>query len=225
MWHIRTFQRYFDSLTQKASRLFFITTITVHQWIWDAVWRASIQGWKNIGSQGRLRPLCRKRWSSVFIRWRLKSLFVHWSVHQLWKMRQNQWLELPNWHAASQNEQTLCRRQRQTSSKEIAGRRKNWDAWSYMIIKSYEQTFVASIHARSCKGACHTLDCDAKTASQKGFGGALPTFRHCVMENARWFIIPFGKLRRGKGWFPLIQIGILKVLTGRRQRKSDSAAA
>ncbi len=29
-----------------------------------------------------------------------------------------------------------------------------------MIIKSYEQTFVASIHARSCKleGACHTLD-------------------------------------------------------------------
>jgi hypothetical protein len=27
-----------------------------------------------------------------------------------------------------------------------------------MLIKSYEQTFVASIHAQSCKGACHTLD-------------------------------------------------------------------
>jgi hypothetical protein len=27
-----------------------------------------------------------------------------------------------------------------------------------MIIKSYERTFVAAIHARSCKGACHTLD-------------------------------------------------------------------
>jgi hypothetical protein len=27
-----------------------------------------------------------------------------------------------------------------------------------MIIKSYEQTFVAAIHAQSCKRACHTLD-------------------------------------------------------------------
>jgi hypothetical protein len=27
-----------------------------------------------------------------------------------------------------------------------------------MIIKSYERRFVAAIHARSCKGACHTLD-------------------------------------------------------------------
>jgi hypothetical protein len=25
-------------------------------------------------------------------------------------------------------------------------------------MKSYEQTFDASIHAQSCKGACHTLD-------------------------------------------------------------------
>ncbi len=35
---------------------------------------------------------------------------------------------------------------------------KNWDAWSYTIIKSYERTFVAEIHTQSCKGACHTLD-------------------------------------------------------------------
>jgi hypothetical protein len=27
-----------------------------------------------------------------------------------------------------------------------------------MIIKSYERRFVAVIHARSCKGACNTLD-------------------------------------------------------------------
>ncbi len=27
-----------------------------------------------------------------------------------------------------------------------------------MIIKSYERTFVAAIHAQSCKGACHTID-------------------------------------------------------------------
>jgi hypothetical protein len=27
-----------------------------------------------------------------------------------------------------------------------------------MIIKSYERRFVAAIHARSCKGACHTLN-------------------------------------------------------------------
>ena len=53
--HIRTFQRYFDALTQKASRLLFITTITVNQWILDAVWRASIQGWENIGAQAIMR--------------------------------------------------------------------------------------------------------------------------------------------------------------------------
>ena len=55
--HIRTFQRYFDSLTRKASRLLFITvtTITVNQWILDAVWRASIQGWENIGAQAIMR--------------------------------------------------------------------------------------------------------------------------------------------------------------------------
>ncbi len=49
--HIWTFQRYFDSLTQKASRLLFITKITVADWILDPAWRASIQGWENIGSQ------------------------------------------------------------------------------------------------------------------------------------------------------------------------------
>jgi hypothetical protein len=27
-----------------------------------------------------------------------------------------------------------------------------------MIIKSYERTFAAAIHAQSCKGACHALD-------------------------------------------------------------------
>ncbi len=53
--HIRTFQRYFDSLTQKASRLLFIITITVNQWILDAVWWASIQGWENIGPQAIMR--------------------------------------------------------------------------------------------------------------------------------------------------------------------------
>ena len=53
--HIWTFQRYFDSLTRKASRLLLITTITVNQWILDAVWRASIQGWENIGSQAIMR--------------------------------------------------------------------------------------------------------------------------------------------------------------------------
>jgi hypothetical protein len=42
-------------LTQKASRLLFITTTTVNQWILDAVWRASIQGWENIGSRAIMR--------------------------------------------------------------------------------------------------------------------------------------------------------------------------
>ena len=51
-----------------------------------------------------------------------KAFFVHWSVHQWWKMRQNQWLELPNWYAASQNEQTICRRQTRFSGKWAAKR-------------------------------------------------------------------------------------------------------
>ncbi len=46
---------FFYSLTQKASRLLCITTFTVNQWILDAVWRASIQGWENIGSQAIMR--------------------------------------------------------------------------------------------------------------------------------------------------------------------------
>ncbi len=49
--YLSTIQRYFDSLSQKASRLLFITTIIVNPWILDAGWRASIKGCENIGSQ------------------------------------------------------------------------------------------------------------------------------------------------------------------------------
>ncbi len=116
--HFRTFPRYFDSLTQKASRLLLITTITVNQWILDLYDGTASRVEKILA----LKPLCGKRWSSVFIRWRSKSLFRALSVHQWWKMRQNQWLELPNWYAASQNEQTLCRRQTRCSGKQAAKR-------------------------------------------------------------------------------------------------------
>ncbi len=47
---------------------------------------------------------------------------------------------------------------RQTSSKKFDGSQKNWDAWTYTIIKSFERTFVAAIHAQSFRWACHTLD-------------------------------------------------------------------
>jgi hypothetical protein len=113
--HIRTFQRYFDSLTRKASRLLFVTTITVNQWILDAAWRASIQGWENIGSQA-IMP---KKMIFCIHKMEVEKLF--WCIGRSTsdaKWDKNQWLELPNWYAASQNEQTLCRRQTRFLAKE-----------------------------------------------------------------------------------------------------------
>jgi hypothetical protein len=66
--------------------------------------------------------------------------------------------------------------------------------------------------AHACAGACEGVCASALT-------GAVWT------ENERWFIIPYGKLRGGKGSFSLIKIKTMKVLTGRWQRKGDSAAA
>ncbi len=153
--HVRTFQRYFDLLTQKASRPLFITTITVNQWILDAVWRVSIQGWENIGSQA----IMLKKMIFCIHKMKVEKLFVcigQSTSDEKWD-KINDWIDilLPKMsrhyvgarHVFFTNEQ-----------QKIAGSRKNWDAWSYMIIKSYEQTFDAAIHAQSCKGACHTLD-------------------------------------------------------------------
>ncbi len=131
--HIWTFQRYFDSLIPKAS------------------WLA-------------LKQLCWKSWSSVFIRWRSERLFrafklVSPPVMKRWG-KINDWIYqidilLPKMsrhyvgarHIFSTNEQ-----------QKESWQPKNWVAWSYPIMNSYEQTFVAAIHAQSCRGACHTLD-------------------------------------------------------------------
>ncbi len=105
--HIRTFQRYFDSLTQKASRLLFITTITVYHWILDAAWRASIQGWEKIGSQA----IMQKKMIFCIHKMEVEKPFRALVSPPVMKNEKNPWLELPNWYAASQNEQTLYRRQ------------------------------------------------------------------------------------------------------------------
>ncbi len=58
-----------------------------------------------------------------------------------------------------------------------------------MIIKSYERTFVAAIHAQSCKGACHTLDfLDFISILKK-----MISFNRCGMVG-----VGLGELRKGE---------------------------
>ena len=115
--HIRTFQRYFDSLTQKS-----LSAVVDHNNHCQSVdFGCCMTG---------QHPGLRKYWRSSHYAEKddllysldggRKAFFVHWSVHQWWKMRQNQWLELPYWYAASQNEQILCRRQTRFSGKRAA---------------------------------------------------------------------------------------------------------
>jgi hypothetical protein len=61
-----------------------------------------------------------------------------------------------------------------------------------MIIKSYERTFVAAIHAQSCKGACHTLDfLDFISIPRKMV--VLISLNQCGMVG-----VGLGELRKGK---------------------------
>jgi hypothetical protein len=61
-----------------------------------------------------------------------------------------------------------------------------------MIIKSYERTFVAAIHAQNCKGACHTLDSlDFISIPKKMI--VLISLNRCGMVG-----VGLGKLRKGK---------------------------
>ncbi len=46
-----------------ASRLLFITAITVDHWILDAAWRTSIQGWEKIGPQAVMQKKADLRYS------------------------------------------------------------------------------------------------------------------------------------------------------------------
>ncbi len=98
----------FDSFTQKSSRLLFIGTIMVYPWILcDALW-ASIQGWKNIGAQA-IMP------EQLIFRIHVMKVETPVSCTDQ-SARDEKWglindLILPSWYAASQNEQTLCRRQ------------------------------------------------------------------------------------------------------------------
>ncbi len=64
------------------------------------------------------------------------ACFAHWSVHQRWKMSFNQWIDLPSWYAASENEQTLCRRQTyilMNEQQKVYWQPKNWDSWSMIL--------------------------------------------------------------------------------------------
>ncbi len=149
--NIRAFQRYFDSLTQKASLLLFITTITVDHWILDAVWQASIQGWENIGSQAIMRK-------ERFIR--IHKLEVEkpfscigqstsdekWDIINDWNYQIDMLLPKTSRHRDYIGSRHIFPT---TEQQKFAGSQNDWDAWSYNIIKSYEWTLVAEIHAQS----------------------------------------------------------------------------
>jgi hypothetical protein len=61
-----------------------------------------------------------------------------------------------------------------------------------MIIKSYDRTFVAAIHAQSCKGACNTLDfLDFISIPKKMI--VLISLNRCGMVG-----VGLGELRKGK---------------------------
>ncbi len=142
--HIRTFQRYFDLLAQKASRLLFITTITVKQWILDAVWQASSQGWENIGSQAIMRK------KMIFCIHRMEVEKPFSCIGQ--STSDEKWDIINDWNC--QNEQTLCRLKTRFFDKldpKSLLAAKKIEMHGYTIIKSYEQTlaFVAAIHAQS----------------------------------------------------------------------------
>ena len=63
-----------------------------------------------------------------------------------------------------------------------------------MIIKSYERRFVASIHARSCKRACQTLDfLDFISIPKKMIVLLVISLNRCGMVG-----VGLGKLRKGE---------------------------
>ncbi len=74
--HIRTFQIYFDSLSQQGFLLLFITSTKVYPWILSAAWWASMMYQRNIGNQANMQRLSRlwflkmKVESPIQFRWR-----------------------------------------------------------------------------------------------------------------------------------------------------------
>jgi hypothetical protein len=135
--HISTFQRYFDSLTQKASRLLFITTIiqVIDPWILDVACWDSIRGWKTIGSQAILleqlifrihkmeveTPVSFTGQSTRCEKWGLINDLIYQVDMLLPKM----------------SRRYVCARHifRRTGSKKYAGSQTNRNACSYPIIK------------------------------------------------------------------------------------------
>ncbi len=57
--HVWTFQRYFDSVSQQALWLLFITSTEVYPWILSAARWASMMHRRNIGNQADMRKLSR----------------------------------------------------------------------------------------------------------------------------------------------------------------------
>ena len=55
--HIKTFQRYSDSLSQQGFQLLFITSIEVDNLIKSTAWWACMMHWRNIGNQANMRKV------------------------------------------------------------------------------------------------------------------------------------------------------------------------
>ena len=95
--HIRTFQRYFDLLSQQGFPLSLITSIEVDPWILSTAWWASMMHRRNIGNhwQANLWKLS-KLWflkvevaSPMLFRWR-NTRTSHRALNAI-----NQWLDIP----------------------------------------------------------------------------------------------------------------------------------
>jgi hypothetical protein len=110
-----------------------------------------------------LKPSCENSWSSVFLWCRSKRLFralVSPPVwHQRRKMSFNQWIDLPSWYTASENEQTWCRRQTyifdEWAAKSLLAAKKLRCMILHYHIIIWERIF-ATIDAQSYRGAWHS---------------------------------------------------------------------
>ncbi len=100
--HIVTFQRYFDTLSQKALLLSFITSIEVDTWILSAAWLASKMHRRNVGNQADMLKLS----SCDFLNggWITNAILMtqHQNCTQSNNLCNNLWLDIPVRYTTSQ---------------------------------------------------------------------------------------------------------------------------
>ncbi len=134
-----------NDLWNQSLGLDLITKVIVDPWISDAAYWDSIRGWEILA----LKPLCGKSWSSVFIRWRLKRLFScidQATSDEIWGLIKD-WIYQIDMLLLKTNRHYVGARHifSKIEPQAFCWQPKNWGAWSYTIIKSYERRFVVAI--------------------------------------------------------------------------------